>query len=149
VPIAFGAGIAIYFAADHEPIAWIVVPTAGFLCLAALLLRRHRLFPVTVMIAAMATGFAVATVNTARVAHVVLTRSMYSPMLKGFVETREVRERTDRFVLRVVRMDDPWRHVKLDRVRLSVRKGTAPAVGSFIELKARLQPPLKRLPTSS
>ena len=142
VPVAFGAGIAIYFAVDHEPIAWVVVPTASLLCLAALLLRRHRLFPVAVMIAATATGFAVATVNTARVAHVVLTRPMYSPMLKGFVETREVRERTDRFVLRVVRMDDPWRHVKLDRVRLSVRKDTAPAVGSFVELKARLQPPL-------
>jgi competence protein ComEC len=26
-------------------------------------------------------------------------------------------------------------------VRLSVRKGTAPDVGSFVELKARLQPP--------
>ena len=91
---------------------------------------------------AMAAGFAVATVKTARVAHVVLTRPMYSPSLKGFVETREVRERTDRFVLRVVQMDDPWRHVKLDRVRLSVKKGTAPDVGSFVELKARLQPPL-------
>ncbi|GAB1716098.1 MAG: competence protein ComEC [Nitrobacter sp.] len=142
VPVAFGVGIAVYFAADHEPMVWVVVPTAGFLCLAALLLRRHRLFPAAVMIAAMAAGFAVATANTARVAHVVLTRPMYSPLLRGFVETREVRERTDRFVLRVVRMDDPWRHVKLDRVRLSVRKGTAPAVGSFVELKAHLQPPL-------
>ena len=142
VPVAFGAGIAIYFSADHEPIAWVVAATAGVLCAAALLLRRHRLFPVAVMVAAMAAGFAVATVKTARIAHVVLTRPMYSPSLKGFVETREVRERTDRFVLRVVRMDDPWRHVKLDRVRLSVKKGTAPDVGSFVELKARLQPPL-------
>lgn len=142
VPVAFGAGIAIYFAADHEPIAWVVVPTAAFLCLAALLLRRHRLFPLAVMIAAIAAGFAVATMNTARMAHVVLKRSMYSPMLKGFVETREVRERTDRFVLRVVRMSARRRHVELDRVRLSVRKGTAPAVGSFVELKALLQPPL-------
>ena len=30
-------------------------------------------------------------------------------------------------------------------VRLSVRKGTAPEVGSFVELKARLQPPLAPL----
>ncbi|MGN6114617.1 MAG: ComEC/Rec2 family competence protein, partial [Nitrobacter sp.] len=74
--------------------------------------------------------------------HAVLMRPVYVPLLKGFVETREVRERTDRFVLRVVEMDDPWRHTKLDRVRLSVRKDTAPAVGSFVELKARLQPPL-------
>ena len=34
---------------------------------------------------------------------------------------------------------------KLERVRLSVKKGTAPAVGSFVELKARLLPPLAPL----
>src|SRR5262245_26134840 len=33
----------------------------------------------------------------------------------------------------------------LERVRVSVRKGTAPAVGSFVELKARLSPPLEPL----
>jgi competence protein ComEC len=33
----------------------------------------------------------------------------------------------------------------LERVRLSVRKGTAPDVGSFVELKARLLPPLAPL----
>lgn len=142
VPVAFGAGIAVYFTADHEPVAWVATATAAAFCLAALLLRRHRLFTLAVLVAAMTAGFAVATLKTARVAHVVLQRPMYSPSLKGFVETREVRERTDRFVLRVVEMDDPWRHTKLDRVRLSVKKGTAPAVGSFVELKARLQPPL-------
>ena len=142
VPVAFGAGIALYFTADHEPVAWIVVAAAAAFCCVAFLLRRHKLFAVAVLMAAMAAGFAVATVKTARVAHVVLMRPIYSPLLKGFVETREVRERTDRFVLRVVQMDDPWRHTKLDRVRLSVRKGTASDVGSFVELKARLQPPL-------
>jgi hypothetical protein len=53
-----------------------------------------------------------------------------------------VRERTDRFVLRVAQMDAPRSQIKLERVRLSVRKGTAPAVGGFVELKARLQPPI-------
>ena len=38
---------------------------------------------------------------------------------------------------------------KLERVRLSVKKGTAPAVGSFVELKARLLPPLMQCPESS
>jgi hypothetical protein len=42
-------------------------------------------------------------------------------------------------------MDAPRFSGKLDRVRLSVRKGTAPDVGSFVELKARLQPPLAPL----
>lgn len=32
VPVAFGAGIALYFAADHEPVLWVVVATASCLC---------------------------------------------------------------------------------------------------------------------
>ena len=39
-------------------------------------------------------------------------------------------------------MESPRGEQKIERVRLSVKKGTAPAVGSFVELKARLQPPL-------
>jgi competence protein ComEC len=145
IPVAFGAGIAFYFAADHEPVAWVTAVTAGGLCTAAFLLRRQKVFPLAVMIAAMAAGFATATLKTARVAHGVLARPIYSVSLKGFVETRDVRERTDRFVLRVVRMDSPRAQAKLERVRLSVKKGTAPPVGSFVELKARLQPPLAPL----
>src|SRR5436309_2950327 len=80
-----------------------------------------------------------------RVAHGVLARPIYAASLKGFVETREERERTDRFVLRLMEMDSPRRPAKLQRVRLSVKKGTAPAVGSFVELKARLLPPLPPL----
>ena len=67
---------------------------------------------------------------------------MFSVALTGFVETRDISERTDRFVLRVVTMESARGTTKLERVRLSVKKGTAPAVGSFVELKARLLPPL-------
>src|SRR5712664_3010203 len=145
VPIAFGAGIAFYFSADHEPVAWVTAAAAIAFCAAAFLLRRQRIFPIAVLIAAMAAGFAAATWKTARVAHGVLARPMYSVQLSGFVETRDIRERTDRFVLRVAQMESPRGQIKLERVRLSVRKGTAPAVGSFVELKARLQPPLAPL----
>jgi competence protein ComEC len=145
VPVAFGTGIAFYFTADREPVASVSAVVATVLCLAALLLRRHKIFPIAVMIAAMAAGFAIATWKTARVAHGVLARPMYSVSLSGFVETRDIRERTDRFVLRVAQMESPRSQIKLERVRLSVRKGTAPAVGSFVELKARLQPPLAPL----
>src|SRR6185369_8585500 len=75
-------------------------------------------------------------------AHGVLARPMFSVSLTGFVETRDIRERTDRFVLRVVTMESQRGTINLERVRLSVKKGTAPAVGSFVELKARLLPPL-------
>jgi competence protein ComEC len=145
VPVAFGAGIAFYFTADHEPVMWVAAPTAMAFCLAAFLLRRQKLFPIAVIIAAMAAGFAVATSKTALIAHGVLARPMYAVSLSGFVETRDIRERTDRFVLRVAQMESPRSQIKLQRVRLSVRKGTAPEVGSFVELKARLQPPLAPL----
>ena len=115
---------------------------AIMLCAAAVLLRRQKFFPVAVMIAAVAAGFAIATWKTARIAHGVLARPMFSVSLTGFVETRDIRERTDRFVLRVVTMESARGTTKLERVRLSVKKGTAPAVGSFVELKARLLPPL-------
>ncbi len=142
VPVAFGTGIACYFAADREPVLPVAALAATVLCGAAFWLRRQKIFPLLVMIAALAAGFAVATWKTVRLAHGVLARPMYSVSLSGFVETRDIRERTDRFVLRVTRMESPRGQTKLERVRLSVRKGTAPAVGSFVELKARLQPPL-------
>jgi competence protein ComEC len=145
VPVAFGTGIAFYFAADHEPVASVTAGTAIALCVAAFLLRRQKVFPLAVMVAAMAAGFATATCKTVLIAHGVLARPMYGVSLSGFVETRDIRERTDRFVLRVTQMESPRSQIKLERVRLSVRKGTAPEVGSFVELKARLQPPLAPL----
>jgi competence protein ComEC len=145
VPVAFGTGIAFYFAAEHEPVAPVTAVAALAVCLAAFVLRRQRIFPLAVLIAAMAAGFATATWKTRLIAHGVLARPMYAVSLSGFVETRDVRERTDRFVLRVTQMQSERSPIKLERVRLSVRKGTAPAVGSFVELKARLQPPLAPL----
>jgi competence protein ComEC len=145
VPVAFGTGIALYFAADREPVLPVTVVAAVALCAAAFLLRRHKFFPSVVMLAAVAAGFATATLKTARIAHTVLARPLYSVALSGFVETRDIRERTDRFVLRVVHMESPRGQIKLERVRLSVKKGTAPDVGSFVELKARLMQPLAPL----
>ena len=145
VPVAFSVGIAFYFSADHEPVGWITALAAIVLSAGAFLLRRQKIFPVAVMIAATACGFATATWRTAYLAHGVLTRTIYSVQLSGFVETRDIRERTDRFVLRVTQMDAPHWFTKLERVRLSVRKGAAPDVGSYVELKARLQPPLAPL----
>ena len=145
VPVAFGTGIAFYFAADHEPVLAVVATFAIAFCVTAFLLRRHKVFPIAVMIAALAAGFAVATWKTARIGHGVLARPMFSVALTGFVETRDIRERTDRFVLRVATMESARGAIKLERVRLSVKKGTAPDVGSFVELKARLLPPLAPL----
>jgi competence protein ComEC len=145
VPVAFGSGIALYFAADHEPVLWVAALAAIGLAIGAFLLRRRALFAPVVMIAAVAAGFTTATWKTARIAHAALAKPLYSVSLSGFVETRDIRERTDRFVLRVTAMEAARSDVKLDRVRLSVSKGTAPEVGSFVQLKARLMPPLAPL----
>ncbi len=142
VPVAFGIGIALYFAADHEPVAAIVVPAALLFVLVAILARRRRWFPFAVLLAALFAGFATATLKTVRLAHEVLAQPVTAVSVKGFVETREERERTDRFVLRVAELSVTRGEApKLTRVRLSVRKGTAPAVGSFVTLKASLRPP--------
>jgi competence protein ComEC len=142
VPVAFGTGIAFYFAAEREPVLWLSLAVAGALCATAVLARRSRFFVAAVLAAAVAAGFACATFRTARMAHGVLARPLYSVSLSGFVETRDIRERTDRFVLRVTAMQSPRDEIRLERVRLSVKKGTAPDVGSFVSLKARLMPPL-------
>jgi competence protein ComEC len=51
----------------------------------------------------------------------------------------------DRIVVRIERIAGPRLDETLERVRVSVRKGTAPAVGTFVEFKARLSPPLEPL----
>ncbi|HWX61508.1 MAG TPA: ComEC/Rec2 family competence protein [Bradyrhizobium sp.] len=145
VPVAFGAGIALYFTADREPVFWVTVVPAALLCGVCWPMRRHRLLAVAVLAAAVAAGFATATFRTARIVHTALMRPLYSVALSGFVEARDIREKTDRFVLRATTMESPRGQLTLERVRLSVKKGTAPDVGSFVELKARLMPPLAAL----
>lgn len=92
VPVAFGAGIAGYFSADHEPAFWAVLPlAAGAVAVAFLARRRPFGFPLAVAAAAVLVGFAVATVHTARVGHPILQSPISSAVLAGFVESREER----------------------------------------------------------
>ncbi len=113
----------------------------------ATILLRHRpvAFPLALGAAAVAAGFATATIKRAIIAHPVLSAPVWNVEVAGFVERREERERSDRIIVRVDRIAGPRLNEKLERVRVSVRKGTAPAVGSFVEFKARLSPPLEPL----
>src|SRR5262249_62407442 len=114
---------------------------------AAAFLPRHRPFALRAMLgtAAVAAGFAAATLKREIIAHPVLTAPVWNIELAGLVEVREERERSDRIVVRFERTDSARLNEALERVRVSVRKGTAPAVGSFVEFKARLSPPLEPL----
>src|ERR1700747_1803031 len=149
VPVAFSAGIAVYFTADHEPALFAAAPLAIALCVAAILLRRQKYFPALVLTAAAAAGFATATLRTACIAHTVLSRPLYDVSLSGFVETRDIRERTDRFVLRVTDMALPRGDISLARVQLSVRKGTAPDAGDRADRnQGRVKDLLHRRPST-
>jgi competence protein ComEC len=79
------------------------------------------------------------------VAHPVLLFSTSNVEVAGFVEVREERDRSDRIVVRALKLDAPRVQQKPERVRVSVKKGTAPPVGSYVTFRARLNPPLMPL----
>ena len=93
LPVAFGFGIVGYFTADREPAAWAAAGLAIFGVEIAVLARKRPIgFPVALGLAAIAAGFATATLKTAHIAHPVLQVTASSATLSGFVEIREERE---------------------------------------------------------
>ena len=146
LPVGFGLGIVLYFTADREPAAW----AAGGLALAAIAAafaaRRSTIgFPLALSLAVVALGFAVATLQTARLAHPVLRYPTWNARVEGYVEAREERARSDRITVRVTHIQLSRRQPAPRRVRVAVRKGTAPEVGGYVAFKAHLSPPLQPL----
>lgn len=146
LPVAFSFGIVLYFTADREPTVWAAAGVAVATIVLVVALRRSTVgFPLMLAVAAVAAGFAVATLHTARIAHPVLQHPVATATLSGFVEVREEREKSDRVVIRLHSFDAARVAEKPERVRVAVRKDTAPAVGAFVALKAHLSPPLQPL----
>ncbi len=144
--VAYGVGIVVYFTAEREPSVWAGTVVSAGSAIAAVLLRRYLMaFVIALFAFAVAAGFAVATWKTASIAHPILRYSASGVTVAGFVELREESQHTDRFVLRVDRMDGGRIDDKPQRVRLSVKRGMAPAPGSYVEVKALLEPPLQPL----
>lgn len=146
LPIAFGFGIVTYFSADREP-AWWAAMALAIAGVVITVLARHRPigFPLVLGLTAIAAGFATAALQTVRITHPILQSSAASVLVSGFVEVREERERSDRIVVRVQAIEGSPAKPAPERVRVAVRKGSAPAVGSFVEFKARLSPPMQPL----
>jgi competence protein ComEC len=144
--VAYGVGIVVYFTAEREPSVWAGTVVSAGSAIATVLLRRYLMaFVIALFAFAVAAGFAVATWKTASIAHPILRYSASGVTVAGFVELREESQHTDRFVLRVDRMDGGRIDDKPQRVRLSVKRGMAPAPGSYVEVKALLEPPLQPL----
>jgi hypothetical protein len=153
--VAYGAGVIFYFTAEREPALWAAIALTGIAALGAMLLhlqivpQKIALNVIALGLFGIALGFAVATLKTALIGHPVLRFPASGVTVTGFVELREESQHTDRFVLRVDRIDGGRIEEPPRRVRLSVKRGMAPAAGSFVEVKASLEPPLQPLePTS-
>lgn len=143
LPVAFAIGILLYFGAEQEPsllACGLLLPVFG----AGAFLARARPFALGAMLVllAMAAGFFTATWRTARLAHPVVDAPAQAVRLSGHVERVEHRVNGDRILLRLdgepVRGLDPVP----DLVRLTLRKGWAPPVGTHVTQFARLLPPL-------
>jgi competence protein ComEC len=145
LPIAFGLGVVVYFTAEREPALWAAASLAAALALATFLARgRPVAFPLLLGLAAVAAGFAAITLKSVRIAHPILQHTAWNINISGFVEMREERARSDRIVVRVHTIEGKLNEVP-ERVRVSVKRRMAPPVGAFVELKARLNPPLRPL----
>jgi competence protein ComEC len=144
--VFYGLGIVLYFTADREPDAWAAAAMAVATIGATVFARNRPLgFPIALALAAVAAGFATATVKRTLIEHPVLSSPAWNVDVTGFVEIQEERERSDRITVRVHGIEGARLSEKLERVRVAVRKGTGPAVGSFVAFKARLSPPLEQL----
>jgi competence protein ComEC len=146
LPVCFGFGIALYFTARREPAWWAGVIAVACGVVATYFSRRRPIgFPAALAATTIAAGFATVTLKALWLTHPILTTTTYSVDVAGFVEVSEERERSDRIVIRVHQIAAARLNQKLERVRVSVKKGTAPPVGAFVSLKARLNPPLAPL----
>ena len=148
--VAYGFGIVLYFTAEREPAWWAATGLAVVCATCAVAVRRHLVaFVLTLGLFAITAGFAVATIKTALIDHPVLRFPASGVAITGFVELREESQHTDRFVLRVEHIEGTRIEDKPQRVRLSVKRGMAPPAGSFVEVKALLDPPLQPLAPNS
>lgn len=143
LPVAFAAGILIYFSAEQEPSILAGLLLAGTLTVGAVKAReRWGAFAVLTALSALAWGFSIATLHTARIAHPVIVPPATAVKLTGYVETLERRPKADRILLRVSAAEGRGLETVPALVRLSLPKGTAPPVGTAITQLARLLPPL-------
>jgi hypothetical protein len=81
--------------AEREPVWWVAAALAALLFALAFALRTRPAFPAALGCAVLAAGFATAAIKARLLDHPVLRATAYSVSVKGFVEAREERERSD------------------------------------------------------
>lgn len=144
LPVAFAIGVGLYFGAAHEPSVSATCGLAALLVVLAFAARsRPAAFHMLAASAAVASGFALATLHTARISHPVLPAQLVAAEVSGFVERAELRTRdgkqNGRIVLRVTALERAG-EPRPQRVRLTV-PGLPPPVGTHVTVRATLGPP--------
>ena len=140
-PVAMGAGVALYFAADREPnLPLCLGLTLAFSVLAGLARGNRRMFAALVGVAAVFGGMTSASWRAARAAAPIVDR-VRIVSIQGYIEEMDLRRQGARFLLRVAASDGLDVDKTPYRVRLTTRRTPDVEAGAFVELKARLLPP--------
>ena len=144
LPVAVGAGVALYFDLPTEPPRWIGPLALGAAAVAVILVRhRLTLFVIAFGFGMAALGFTVAAERTRAVAAPVLTRPVVGADLEGRVVAIEPLEAGARVTLDRLKLpltDSGPRPTRV-RVRLAVRDAAGLIPGERIALRATLLPP--------
>jgi len=141
LPVAAGAGSALYFAADREPsLAFSVIAFLIAAALAYFARQRRAVFAPLIACAAVLAGFSCACLRTASVAAPMLDR-IRIVNLTGYIEEMDLRPQGARFLLRVASAEGLAPRLTPYRVRLTARRAPAFQAGDFVAVKARLLPP--------
>lgn len=141
LPVAYGAGIVLYFMAAAEPHWWESAIGVGLFAAVAVALRRRGTAAGIALLVAMVFGGVLAgSVRTLVVAQPILTRVVVGT-LTGRVLTVDERPQGPRAVIAVSEFSTASAKDFPRYVRLSFRKDAVLVPGMMIQMTARLMPP--------
>jgi competence protein ComEC len=145
LPVALGAGVALYFALSVEPpplLAWPFLVSALLISIAAAGSDTMAARVSLGLVAAFTIGFSVAQLRTAHVAGPVLMHRVGPIVIDGRVESTALHGKGVRLVLVLQTIGHMQPDNRPEKVRVSIRSGAeALRPGDTIELRAVLMPP--------
>ncbi len=143
LPVSFGVGVLLYFAADREPSLWAAL--LGFAVAGALSLhfrRRGRIaaFRISLAFSAVVAGFATGCLKTASVYAPILERTL-TARVTAYVEIVDPRESGARLLLRPASVAGLAADKTPERIRVTMRGKPAFKAGATVTAAMRLLPP--------
>lgn len=139
LPVAFGIGILLYFAASEEPQLW-AGPTLAVLLLFPTMRAQGAKRAVGIGMLFVALGFSASSYRAARVASPFLERAgIYE--VKGYIEELEPMGRRHRLLIRPATIEGVAAANTPFRIRIGAPGRANANPGDFVSFKARLSPP--------